>query len=530
MASNDAPHKELENFSNSLEKISTYLFNDDHDKFTEQVFNDLEEKNKSFIFYSNFNNSHANFIKYSKENNQYYRTFYNVGSGDIESENQSIKKFVSGAGFLFQTKKILVGGKSEIQKKIKQDLVNNAKGVNNEPDELLKNQPFEVSDVQVKEQRYNNCSTRALREALRDNIPTEEFRELYEFIANNSYSDMLKAAGIEKSIKQEEIKDFESALKKYIQLQRKKFDMAQTNLKKEEDNELTQKYNNLKIEYAEIVKKIKELKAQLPESQDKINIRKKVKELLSQQGKLLDQQHKVLNQQEQLSQNPTNTSLNMKNHISNFRDQGFNILTKQQLLNETATQYSEKLDKERSQNLWLKLFKESLNDIDLPLTKELLEPVKRHFSNCLNKSSDDNEIFNEWKKECIEDLRIDPIIKAPIIKSMIENKEDLPKSIKHYAKSDNAKIKNLTVNDIYKNLLKENIAQRDINAAHRQQDMKESNLTSEQLYKKYLKKEASKKTLDDIKKTLDSHLTKKHSSINIVPNFKKQESNKSNTR
>lgn len=238
MASHDGDHEELENFSDSLKKISTYLFNDDHDKFIEQVFNDLEEKNKSFIFYNNLNNSHANFIKYSKENNQYYRTFYNLGSGDIESKNQSIQKFVSGAGVLFQTKKILVGGKSEIQKKIKQDIVNSAKGVNNEPDELLKNQPFEVSDIQVKEQRYNNCSTRALREALRDNISTKEFREFYEFISNNSYSDMLKTAGIEKLIKQADIKDFEPALEKYIQLQKKKFDMTQTNLKKEEDNKL----------------------------------------------------------------------------------------------------------------------------------------------------------------------------------------------------------------------------------------------------------------------------------------------------
>ncbi|WP_419234860.1 hypothetical protein [Rickettsia endosymbiont of Nabis limbatus] len=220
----------------------------------------------------------------------------------------------------------------------------------------------------------------------------------------------------------------------------------------------------------------------------------------------------------------------MKNHISNFRDQGFNILTKQQLLNETANQYSEELGKERSQNLWLKLFKESLNDIDLPLTKELIEPVKRHFSNCLDKSSDDNEIFNKWKKKCIEDFRIDPIIKAPIIKLMIENKEDLPKSIKHYAKSDNAEIKNLKVNDIYKNLLKENIAQRDIKAAHRQQEMEEAKRPHEKAYKRYIEAEASKKTLDDIKKTLDSHFTKKQSSPNIGPNLKKQESNKSNTR
>ncbi|WP_419234859.1 hypothetical protein [Rickettsia endosymbiont of Nabis limbatus] len=206
----------------------------------------------------------------------------------------------------------MVGGKSEIQKKIKQDIVNSAKGVNNEPDELLKNQPFEVSDIQVKEQRYNNCSTRALRETLRDNISTKEFREFYEFISNNSYSDMLKTAGIEKLIKQEDIKDFEPALEKYIQLQKKKFDMTQTNLKKEEDNKLTQKFNDLKVEYAEVVKKIKELRAQLPESQDKINTRKKIKELLSQQGKLLDQQTKIVDQQEQekLLQNPTNTSLN----------------------------------------------------------------------------------------------------------------------------------------------------------------------------------------------------------------------------
>lgn len=174
-----------------------------------------------------------------------------------------------------------------------------------------------------------------------------------------------------------------------------------------------------------------------------------------------------------------------------------------------------------------KLFKESLNDIDLPLTKE---PVKRHFSNCLDKSSDDNEIFNKWKKKCIEDFRIDPIIKAPIIKLMIENKEDLPKSIKYYAKSDNAEIKNLKVNDIYKNLLKENIAQRDIKAAHRQQEMEEAKRSHEKAYKRYIEAEASKKTLDDIKKTLDSHFTTKQSSPNIGPNLKKQESNKSNTR
>ncbi|WP_395476750.1 hypothetical protein [Rickettsia endosymbiont of Pantilius tunicatus] len=66
---------------------------------------------------------------------------------------------------------------------------------------------------------------------------------------------MLKTAGIEKLIKQEDIKDFEPALEKYIQLQKKKFDMTQTNLKKEEDNKLTQKFNDLKVEYAEVVKK-----------------------------------------------------------------------------------------------------------------------------------------------------------------------------------------------------------------------------------------------------------------------------------
>lgn len=172
---------------------------------------------------------------------------------------------------------------------------------------------------------------------------------------------MLKTAGIEKLIKQADIKDFEPALEKYIQLQKKKCDMTQTNLKKEEDNKLTQKFNDLKVEYAEVVKKIKELRAQFPESQDKINTRKKIKELLSQQGKLLDQQTKIFDPQEQekLLHNLTNTSLNMKNHISNFRNQGFNILTKQQLLNETANQYSEELGKERSQNLWLSFLKKA---------------------------------------------------------------------------------------------------------------------------------------------------------------------------
>ncbi|HJD64663.1 MAG TPA: hypothetical protein LFW10_00585 [Rickettsia endosymbiont of Diachasma alloeum] len=60
--------------------------------------------------------------------------------------------------------------------------------------------------------------------------------------------------------------------------------------------------------------------------------------------------------------------------------------------------------------------------------------------------------------------------------------------------------------------------------------MEEAKRSHEKAYKRYIEAEASKKTLDDIKKTLDSHFTTKQSSPNIGPNFKKQESNKSNTR
>ncbi|WP_341792213.1 hypothetical protein [Rickettsia endosymbiont of Gonocerus acuteangulatus] len=60
--------------------------------------------------------------------------------------------------------------------------------------------------------------------------------------------------------------------------------------------------------------------------------------------------------------------------------------------------------------------------------------------------------------------------------------------------------------------------------------MKEAKKPSEEAYKRYIEAEVSKKTLNDIKKTLDSHLINKKSSTNIVPNLKKQESNKANTR
>ncbi|XVN43307.1 MAG: hypothetical protein RCG15_03245 [Candidatus Rickettsia vulgarisii] len=101
-----------------------------------------------------------------------------------------------------------------IGKIIEEDIIESRLSANN----MITNKQVNKNNVQridlsssnnsnriVNSQKWGNCSTRSIRELLRDNILEFVFHDFYQYITDTPYSEMLKNAGIEYSPNQQDV-------------------------------------------------------------------------------------------------------------------------------------------------------------------------------------------------------------------------------------------------------------------------------------------------------------------------------------
>lgn len=418
--------QKLQNISDHLQKNLIYSRNpqnEENDKeFAKQVLKDLEETGKAFISYINFNGEHANFIKYSKENGKYYRTFYNAGDdqnagliGNITmAANYISKEIVPINPVTKHSMKENYGIGKIIEEDIMESRLSSDQAVTNK--QVNKNNAQRIalsssnnSNRIVNSQKWGNCSTRCIRELLRDNIPESDFRAFYQYITNTPYSEMLKNAGI-----------------KYI----------------------PNKENIINI------KTLKNSEEQIESLDKKIETLNKENDTLQKsQNPSTENYSKIKKNQEQIINNLSMISNIMKSQVL-VKSGGYTVRTKEVFIYFTANEFANKnkLNSELAENLWLKMFDKSLKGIDLPLTNLLIKPVKQHLLSAIKENKkltteNFDKILKNWQDKCMGDPSIELIIKAPILASMSEEEQRKELNlIKGYKKE----VSKLEVIDIYK--------------------------------------------------------------------------------
>ena len=115
-------------------------------------------------------------------------------------------------------------------------------------------------------------------------------------------------------------------------------------------------------------------------------------------------------------------------------DGGFSYFSKKLLLHDYADKFANKnkIEPKLAQNLWIKMFEATLEDRDLPLPTPMLAIVKNKLKESISevlKNRSFNESINErlpdilknWRNKCLVDPKIDVMIKAPIIKGMLND-------------------------------------------------------------------------------------------------------------
>ena len=235
VASNkEIPKEQLEKLqyiSGYLQKNLDYVTNysdteeEKNKKFAAQILEDLETKGEAFIHYNNFKGGHINWIKYSKENDQYFRTFYNVGGVEtgtvIDEIPEHIFAFIEKTSVLMEKAGILnskginpvtpalkyaikeeYGIENIIYEDIKESALSEKAEINSREvkrNDKLRLNPYDLSasGIVVNAQKKSNCSTRSIRELLRDNLSQDLFRDLYNFITTKPYSQMLQQSNLE---------------------------------------------------------------------------------------------------------------------------------------------------------------------------------------------------------------------------------------------------------------------------------------------------------------------------------------------
>lgn len=232
-----SPDKKLDNFMDGLDGIykqsfitsdlivSTTLPTEQLKKFlkeaTDEVYDKLQKTGEAYLSYTNAPTNaglHANVIKYSKENGKNYRTLYNAGGGavtnNLKLDTKSKAKLPTYKEEevrnipIFSTIKYELkdqsdqGVKNVISREIENSVFSilfskNKESITAHNDKINKANledfinPTANTDSTVTGQTLGNCSSRSIREALRDNIPDSEFREIYDFITQNQVSQII---------------------------------------------------------------------------------------------------------------------------------------------------------------------------------------------------------------------------------------------------------------------------------------------------------------------------------------------------
>ncbi|KJV55079.1 hypothetical protein [Orientia tsutsugamushi] len=214
-------------------------------KLAEKIINDLEAKGVVYVACDGFYGvQHAAILKCIKNNaGNYCGIIYNAGFGantdniEIADLDKLLKmngvtnynrQLYSGIKYTiddsYRSKKLIesmilhqmgTGEPYQSEKPIKSMIFNQMAIVDMDTmsnDVNLSVDPVNAKKVVSSQQNYGNCTTRSIREALRDNISDETFRELYDFITIVPYSSKLEM--LEKVVGKLQNVD-NSALKKY---------------------------------------------------------------------------------------------------------------------------------------------------------------------------------------------------------------------------------------------------------------------------------------------------------------------------
>ena len=202
------------------------------DEFVEKIYQKLQSKGEAYIDFSSHNGKHANFIKFSKTaEGKYNCTIYNAGDFITTPQKMVAQTYETTEEYLGIT--LLPSDKLEEEKKagrevnlrylptftkkdkilpvypavtypikdnmemtVIAELLKDSGKISNDGfekkyEELL-GLPVRGSEKVVSEQKVGNCQIRCILEALRDNIPDEEFRELYQYSVSNFYQICLR--------------------------------------------------------------------------------------------------------------------------------------------------------------------------------------------------------------------------------------------------------------------------------------------------------------------------------------------------
>ncbi len=238
-ALHENPDKKLDNFMDGLDEIYKQSFSARNltgsnklppteqlkkflEKTTNEIYDKLQKTGEAYLSYSNAPTNtglHANVIKYSKENGKNYRIMYNAGAGvraDNSKLNQTPKDQLSKINETIEARSKAKfssikyelkeqsdkGVKDLIYKEIRDSIfsilsINELEAIkahNNEINRFKSEQlinPTTDPRRTVTGQTLRNCSSRSIREALRDNVPDSEFREIYDFITQNQVSQII---------------------------------------------------------------------------------------------------------------------------------------------------------------------------------------------------------------------------------------------------------------------------------------------------------------------------------------------------
>jgi hypothetical protein len=523
VATHEGKHDELKEFCVNLENNFHYLQSYEnagniaerenvHKEFAAQILQKLDNKGTAYISYGSEN--HANFLKFSKENDQYYATFYNAGDY-INAEQKQTQK-VSGT-FVHPAVKYQLKSEYGIQK-ILEELALESFGMSNkkitENNKKRFSSPVVGSDKIVQDQRIGNCTTRSIREALRGHIPESELREFFTFI-HTPYSDMASSVGLDPAtlsrIPQYDVPITAQEFTKIVETKIKnKFALPTGWAGKLTDDDLRPFKSAAQIDFVSNIL-VRDL------YEERINSVPKFLELFT---------------------------------LMDYYDQGFNIAGKEKLLDRMSKEFaidSQTTKEETSKKLWRKMFAASLEDNDLPLTPALLEPVQKKLMNIMEKRNyalDDNnfqEILTDWRVGCLNDdafctipSRLDNIledfqtgctsdfllpgktcvlVKAPILKGLIDdNKEKFTQlsKTKLPSKDKNGVVLEDNVIDYYNILQRAQTARS--TAGYKQQEhfsqekfdnlydkAKDYSLSKEQAFAKYLEEYTKDIDIDSIR-------------------------------
>ncbi|KJW06603.1 hypothetical protein OTUT144_1371, partial [Orientia tsutsugamushi str. UT144] len=447
-------------------------------KLAEKIINDLEAKGVVYVACNWFYGvQHAAILKCIKNNaGNYCGIIYNAGfgSGTDNMEIADLDKLLKMNGVTnYNRQNICYSGikytidDSYLSKKLIECMIlhqmNTSEPYQSENsiksmmlnqmsivdmDTISNNVNLSVDPVNAKKvvslQNYGNCTSRCIREALRDNVPEGIFRELYDFITTVPYSSKLEM--LEKVVGKVQNID-NSALKKYdasLSAKEKFLGMFQCNVNhilgvdKSTAIQNLQNIDFFSVNNGRLLCNEKGLSF-LAESHARNCIHAGLIKLNSDRSRAIIDFESAIGSKEN----------DVKLYLTDGQyDHGYNTVTKRALLSdvffgECNDTFLESKCRDISGNVlplsWqdislkdkifivYEIFVETINNCDAYLTKPLLLPVKEKLLQCVKQyhksdfvensslpSNLRNQIVKSWRESCLQDPKIDQVIKAHI--------------------------------------------------------------------------------------------------------------------